>query len=75
MRMFGNQPRHCTSPLEKGDHPELDFSRTELDIEGIKQCQSIIGCLQWVIQLGRFDISTATMSMSSFRANPREGSS
>ena len=72
VRMFGSQPKQHSSPLEKGDHPELDTSE-ELDIEGIKQCQSIIGCLQWVIQLGRFDISTATMSMSSFRANPRIG--
>ena len=72
VRMFGSQPKQYSSPLEKGDHPELDTSE-ELDIEGIKQYQSIIGCLQWVIQLERFNISTATMSMSSFRANPRMG--
>ena len=72
VRMFGNQPRKYTSPLEKEDHPELDISK-ELDVEDIKKYQSLIGCLQWMVSLGRFDISTATMSMLSFRANPREG--
>jgi len=33
----------------------------------------MIGALQWAIQLGRFDIMTAVMTLSSFRANPRQG--
>ena len=72
VRMFGQKPKHYVSPLEKGDHPELDDSE-ELDIEGIKQFQSMIGALQWAVQIGRFDITTAVMTMSSFRANPRQG--
>ena len=71
-RLFGDKPRQYNSPLEKGDHPELDLT-DELDIEGIKIYQSMIGALQWVIQIGRFDIATAVMTMSSFRANPRKG--
>ena len=35
--------------------------------------QSMIGCLQWAISLGWFDIHTATMTMSRFRAAPRNG--
>ena len=31
------------------------------------------GELQWLITLGRFDIQTAVMTMSSFRAQPRFG--
>ena len=57
------------SPLEKGDHPELDDSEL-LDAEGIQQYQLLIGLLQWVISLGRFDIATAVMSMSSFQVLP-----
>ena len=60
------------SPLEQKDHPELDESEL-LDKEGIQQYQSLIGCLQWAISLGRFDISVAVASMSSYRAAPRRG--
>ncbi len=51
-RMFGAKPKQCvTSPLEKGDHPELDMS-DELDADGIKNYQSLIGALQWSVSLG-----------------------
>ena len=71
--LFGNKPKtNVTSPLEKGDHPELDDSEL-LDEEGISKYQSLIGSLQWAISLGRFDIMTAVMTMSSFRAAPRKG--
>jgi hypothetical protein len=33
----------------------------------------MIGCLQWAVSLSRFDIQTATMTMSRFRAAPRLG--
>ena len=65
-KMFGEKPSaKMYSPLEKGDHPELDDSEL-LDAEGVQQYQSLIGSLQWAISLGRFDIATAVMSMSSF---------
>jgi hypothetical protein len=70
--MFGCKPREYTSPLDKGDHPEVDTSE-ELDTEGIKKYQTMIGSLQWAVSLGRFDIQTATMTMSRFRAAPRQG--
>ena len=70
--MFGCKPREYWSPLDKGDHPEVDLSE-ELDQEGIKRYQSMIGCLQWAVSLGRFDIQTATMTMSRFRVAPRQG--
>ena len=53
--MFGCKPREYWSPLDKGDHPEVDLSE-ELDQEGIMRYQSMIGCLQWAVSLGRFDI-------------------
>ena len=70
---FGTKPKQVyTSPLEKGDNPELDTSE-ELDVTGTKKYQSMIGALQWCISLGRLDIATAVMTMSSFRAAPRKG--
>ena len=44
-----------------------------LNIDGIKIYQSLIGSLQWAIQIGRFDVGTATMTMSRFHAFPRQG--
>ena len=71
-RMFEAKPKPYTSPLEKGDHPETDESEL-LNHDGITQYQSIIGSLQWLITLGRFDVATAVMTMSRFRAAPRVG--
>jgi len=71
-RMFGGKPKFYTSPLEKGDHPELDTS-DELVEEDVKKYQSVIGSLQWTISLGRMDIATAVMTLSGFRACPRKG--
>ena len=71
-RIYGTNPRQATSPLVKGDHPELDTSEL-LDLEETKIYQSLIGALQWTIQIGRFDIATAVMTMSRFRAAPRRG--
>ena len=71
--MFGEKPStKVHSPLEKGDHPELDTTEL-LDQNGVQQYQSLIGSLQWAISLGRFDVATAVMSLSSFRALPRRG--
>jgi hypothetical protein len=70
--IFGCKPKEYTSPLEKGDHPEIDNTE-ELDVEWIKKYQTMIGCLQWAVSLGRFDIQTSTMTMSRFRAAPRIG--
>ena len=73
VRLFGSKPKEVyTSPLDKGDHPELDTSEL-LDEDGIGKYQSMIGAMQWAIAIGRFDIATATMSLSSFRVAPRVG--
>ena len=71
--LFGCKPqKNVTSPLEKNDHPELDDSPL-LNEDDIVKYQSLIGVLQWAITLGRFDIATAVMTMSSFRVAPTEG--
>jgi hypothetical protein len=70
--MFGCKPPEYTSPLEKGGHQEIDTS-TELDDDGIKRCQTMIGFLQWAVSLGWFDIQTTSMTMSHFHVAPRKG--
>ena len=71
-KLFGAPPKHASSPLEKGDHPELDSSH-KLGPEDVKRYQSLIGSLQWLVSLGRLDIATAVMTMSGFRVAPRKG--
>ena len=73
LRMFGTKPSaKVTSPLEKNDHPELDTTEL-LDDHGIAKYQSIVGQCRWAVSLGRFDIATAVMTMSSYRIAPRSG--
>jgi hypothetical protein len=38
-----------------------------------QQFQSLIGAMQWAVLIGRLDIATAVMSLSSFHAMPRRG--
>ena len=71
-RMFNQKPRKSRPPLEGGDHPELDTSEL-CDEHQTKQFQTLIGQLQWLISLGRFDIAVHVMSLSRFRAQPRKG--
>ena len=71
-RMFKEKPRESRPPLEGGDHPELDTSEL-CDDHQTKQFQTLIGQLQWLISLGRFDIAVHVMSLSRFRAQPRKG--
>jgi Reverse transcriptase (RNA-dependent DNA polymerase) len=72
-KTFGELPKQVyTSPLEKGDHPELDTSDF-LEAKEIVIYQSMIGALQWAVTIGRFDIQTAVMTLSGFRAAPRKG--
>jgi hypothetical protein len=71
-QIFGAKAKEYISPLEKGDHPEIDTS-DELGPDNIKVYQSMIGSLHWSISQGRFDIQTATMTVSQFRSAPRKG--
>ena len=64
--------QNVTSPLQKGDDPELDMSK-DLDANGIKEYQLLIGALQWSVSLWRIDITTAVMTMSGFRVVLRKG--
>ena len=70
--MFQKKPKVASSPLEKNDHPEMDDTPIAAELDQ-KKYMSMIGSLQWVTQLGRFDVATPTMTMSRFRVEAREG--
>ena len=71
--MFNKKPSTTyKSPLEKGDHPELDITEL-LDEDGIQKFQSLISSLKWAVSIGIIGIATAVMSISSFRSAPRIG--
>jgi hypothetical protein len=72
IQLYGEKPRKASSPLEQNDHPEMDDSPF-LGQHETQQFQSLIGAMQWAASIGRLDIVTAVMSLSSFCAAPRRG--
>jgi hypothetical protein len=72
IQLYGEKPRKASSPLEQNDHPEMDDSLF-LRQDKTQQFQSFIGAMQWAVSIGRLDIATAVMSLSSFHAMPRRG--
>jgi hypothetical protein len=64
--------QNVTSPLDKGDHPELDTPEL-CNEEQISQYQSMIGSIQWIVTIGTLDVHTAMMTMSGFCIAPRIG--
>jgi hypothetical protein len=70
--MYSCKPKEFTSPLEKGDHPDIDTAE-ELNEEDIKRYQTMIAFLQWAVSSGRFDTQTTIMIMSRCRIAPRIG--
>ncbi len=70
--MFGELPQEYHAPMEKGDAPEFDDTPL-CGPDGIQKYQSLLGAVQWTISLCRLDVCQAVMSLSRFRAAPREG--
>ena len=70
--MFNGEtpPTKHKTPLDKNDHPEVDTSEF-LTSDGIAKYMTLIGQLQWVISLGRFDSMVHIITMSRFRLAPR----
>ena len=63
----------ATKPLlKKNDHPELDTSEI-LEGDMAAKYLTMVGQLQWLVTLGRFDIHAQVATMSWFRAAPRHG--
>ena len=72
-RLFNEDiPRGTKTPLDKNDHPEMDTSEV-LEGEMVSKYLTMVGQLQWLITMGRFDIYPHVVSLSRFRAAPRQG--
>ena len=69
--MFGTLRKHSV-PLPGKDHPEEDQSDI-LGDDKHRKYQMLIGMLNWVVSVGRFDVAHATASMSRFSSCPRKG--
>jgi len=71
-KMFDMQLRTYKTPMAEQAHPELDDTPFLSD-DDASRYRSIIGSLNWLINLGRFDVHYATMSLSRFNVAPRQG--
>jgi hypothetical protein len=65
-QIVGSKPMTRTVPMVQ---PELD-TLAEIDAGEHRKYQSLIGILQWIVTLGRFDIACTVMTMSRFRTAP-----
>ena len=65
-------PKKMRTPLDKNDHPELDDTEL-LTGESIQHYLTMIGQLQWLVTLRRFDIHAQVTTMPRFRSAPRKG--
>jgi hypothetical protein len=67
-----NEDGEMEISAKQNDHPEIDDSPF-LGQDETQQFQSLIGAMQWAVSIGRLDMATAVMSLSSFHAMPRRG--
>ena len=82
LRGEGNIPSHDDSrpdgirkfktPMATNDHPEIDDSEL-LNEREHRIYQRLMGILQWLVSLGRFDICYTVSSLSRFNSAPRMG--
>ena len=67
-RLFNEDPpKGYKTPLDKNDHPELDTSEI-LEGDMAAKYLTMVGQLQWLDTLGRFDIHPQVATKSRFRA-------
>ena len=71
-KIFGITLKNYGSPMEDNDHPEIDESDL-MTLEDVSKYQMLVGCAQWAVTIGRFDIQYATNTMARFSSAPRTG--
>ena len=73
IRLFNEDPQKgYKTPLDENDHPELDTSEI-LEGDMAAKYLTMVGQLQWLVTLGRFDIHAQAATLSRFRADTRQG--
>ena len=63
---------HFSTPMCATYRPELDDTSLLVGDE-IGQCRMLVGSLQWVITLCRYDVAYATNTLARYTSAPREG--
>jgi len=71
-RLYEVKLRNYGSPLEAGYHPEIDETPL-LSPNEVTKYRMLIGCAQWAVTLGRYDVMFAVSTMARYSAAPREG--
>ena len=71
-KMFEVELRHYQSPMDSSYKPEIDDTRLLTPLE-ITKYQMLVGCANWVITLGRWDVYYATVTLARYNVAPREG--
>ena len=72
-RLFNEDlPKGYKTPLDKNDHPELDTSEI-LERDMAAKYLTMMGQLQWLVTLGRFDIHDQVATMPRLRTAPKQG--
>ena len=77
LKEYGNEglsksKKQWTSPMDKDYRPELDVSK-ELNGELVSCYMQLIGVLQWVVEIGRYDIAMEVSLLSQHNELPQEG--
>ena len=67
-----DQPKNMRPPLDKNDHLDWMALNYLMDSPFIIT-STMIGQLQWLVTLGRFDIQEQVTTISRFRSAPRKG--
>ena len=70
--IIGQPLKNYGAPMVTTYHPEIDESDL-LDPNFIKIYQMLIGCAQWAVTIGRYDIQYATNTLARYASCPREG--
>ena len=71
-KLFERELSKENLPMSPGDHPELDDS-TLCTPEQATKFRSLVGSANWIITLGRFDVSFSVQSLARFSMAPRMG--
>ena len=70
LKLAGHKlPARCPAPMTSGYRPEVD----ELLANGLQYFQELIGVLRWACKIGRIDILTEVLMLSTHLALPRKG--
>mgnify|MGYP006173964221 CR=1 FL=1 len=69
--LFDKELKPVKTPMSEGYHLDIDDTPPCTDDDSAKY-SSIIGCCNWIIVLGRFDIAYTTSAVSKFNMASRE---